>query len=228
MKLSVVRMLAGLALLTFAALLGGCIVCDEFSTITIHPDGSADLVKTQSNVHSSESGDKADEELRRYVDEFNTQKDADHARIVEAGGEIKESRWIRSAAPQANVIVGKLPTAAALEKAFTFKGDDGAAFVTAKFTQTGTRRKFTLQVKMPLEQVADATIEKTIAELRASQASGFSEMRFAVAGGKIVDARGFTVAGDKQSALLETRTILESLKTQRQVEAFLEWELAAK
>ena len=72
----------------------------------------------------------------------------------------------------------------------------------------------------------NSTTEKTVEELRASQANGLAETRFAVAGGKIVDARGFAVAADKQSALLEPKAILELLKNRRQIEAFIEWELA--
>ena len=138
----------------------------------------------------------------------------------------RESRWIRSEPPYANVIVGKLPSAAALEKAFTFQGDDGKLVVAARFTQKGTRRKFSMQVTLPSEQVVNSTTEKTVEELRASQANGLAETRFAVAGGKIVDARGFAVAADKQSALLEPKAILELLKNRRQIEAFIEWELA--
>lgn len=222
------RMLAALGLLCAAALFRGCIVGDELNTITIHPDGSADLVKVHSNIHSSETGDKADEELRRYAQEFDAKKDADHLTIMAAGGQVKESRWIRSEPPYANLIVGKLPSAAALEKAFTFKADDGKTVVEAHFTQTGTRRKLSMQVTLPAEQVANATTEKTIEGLRASQTNGLSEMRFAMVGGKIMDARGFTVASDKQSALLEPKAILELLKSQREVEAFIEWEVADK
>ncbi len=219
-------MLVAVVLLCFAAFLRGCIVGDELRTITIHPDGSAELVKVQSNIHSSETGAKADEELRRYAQEFDAKKSVDHVRISEAGGEVDESRWVRKEPPYANVIVGRLPSAAVLEKAFTFKGDDGKTLVAARFTQEGTRRKFSLQVTLPSEQDLNSTTEKSIEELRASQANGLSETRFAVVGGKIVDARGFAVAADKQSALLEPKAILELLKNRRQIEAFIEWELA--
>jgi hypothetical protein len=220
------RVLATAVLLGVAALFRGCIVGDELSTVTIHPDGSADLIKVQTNVHSSEQGTKADEELRRYVQEFDAKKSVDHVRISDAGGRVDESRWVRKEPPYANVIVGKLPSAAVFEKAFTFKGDDGKTVVAARFTQKGTRRRFSLEVTLPLEQALNSSTEKTIEQLRASQANGLSETRFAVAGGKILDARGFTVAADKQSALLEPKAIIELLKNQRQVEVFLEWEVA--
>lgn len=222
------RVLAAAVFLGCAALFRGCIIGDELSTITIHPDGSADLVKLQSNVHSSEQGAKGDEELRRYAQEFDARKSADHLRISDAGGRVEESRWVRKEPPYANVVVGKLPSAAVLEKAFTFNDDDGKTVVAAHFTKKSTRRKFSLEVTLPLEQVLKSTAEKTIEELRASQANGLSETRFAIAGGKIVDARGFTVAADKQSALLEPKAIIELLKSQRHVEVFLEWEVAGQ
>ena len=87
---------AAVALLLFILLIGGCIVSDELTTITIHPDGSADLVKMESNVHSSETGTKAEEELRNYVEQFNAQQDVDQQQITQAGGLVLESRWIRA------------------------------------------------------------------------------------------------------------------------------------
>jgi hypothetical protein len=219
------RTLAVAAFLAISVTLGGCIVSDQLTTITIHPDGSADVLRVQSNVHSSESGDKAAEELRNYVDQFNGQKDTDQAGIKEAGGEVKESRWIRKEAPHANLVVARLPTAASLEKAFTIKGDNGETVVTARFTKDGMRRKLSLLVRLPLEQVANSPTEQSIKELRARQANGLSETRIAVTGGKITDARGFTVAEDKQSALLEPTAILDLLRTQRKAEAFIEWEV---
>jgi hypothetical protein len=48
-----------------------------------------------------------------------------------------------------------------------------------------------------------------------------------VAGGKIVASRGFTLADDKQSALLSLHDIQELLRDAKEpVELFLEWELA--
>jgi hypothetical protein len=49
-------------------LMAGCIVNDELTTITIQPDGSADIVKFRSNIRSSEKGRKGEAELQRYVE----------------------------------------------------------------------------------------------------------------------------------------------------------------
>ncbi len=50
------------ALLSTAAariiLIAGYIVSDELTTITIQPDGSADWVRFQSNIRSTEKGEK--------------------------------------------------------------------------------------------------------------------------------------------------------------------------
>jgi hypothetical protein len=43
--------------------------------------------------------------------------------------------------------------------------------------------------------------------------------------GTITASRGFTVASDKASALLDVREILQLLRNQSDVEIFLEWEV---
>jgi hypothetical protein len=225
MKALATRAPALAAILALAAMLGGCIVSDQLTTITIHPDGSAEFIKVLLNVHSSETGAKADEELQRYAAEFNAGKDPDLVRIADAGGRVLESRWIRSDPPCAAMIVAKLPSAAVLEKAFSFNESNGESVATARFTRDGARRKFSLLMALPRDQVESLAPEKSVQELRANQANGLSEMRFVVAGGKISSVRGFTVARDKQSALLEPKAILEMLRTQRPVEVFIEWEV---
>ncbi|MBI1903471.1 MAG: hypothetical protein HYS13_20400 [Planctomycetia bacterium] len=221
--------LTGAALVAIALTIGGCIAGDQLTTITIHPDGSAEFVKFQSNIRSTETGEKAAEELRGYVEEFAAQRDADSLHIRNSGGEIVESRWIRSEAPYANVLVARFPRAAALEAYFTYKGEQGESQVVTRFTQDGRRRKLSFTITVPKDGEVPVLAQTTIQELRASQANGMSEMRFVVAGGKIVASRGFTLADDKQSALLALHDIQELLKTARDtVELFLEWELAAE
>ena len=56
-------------------------------------------------------------------------------------------------------------------------------------------------------------------------ADGISETRVAVTSGSITTARGFTVARDKQSALLNTSAINEVLRTGGKAELYLEWEV---
>jgi len=58
-------------------------------------------------------------------------------------------------------------------------------------------------------------------------ADGISEYRIAVANGSITAARGFTVASDKQSALMNLSEILEVLKDQQgQAQFSIEWDVA--
>ena len=219
------QILAGAILLGSAVLIGGCIVSDQLSTITIHPDGSAEVVIARMNVHSTEAGIKQADELRRYQEEFNTQTGPDHRRIVDAGGQIDESRWIRGEAPFANVIVARLPTAEALQRYFTFKGEKGETLVTARFVSEGTQRKLSLLVTLPPEEQAETASQPASGDLRIGQANGLSETRIAVTGGKIVEARGFTIAGDKQSALLEPSAIEQLAREQREFEIYLAWEI---
>ncbi len=207
------------------ALLGGCIVSDQITTIIIRPDGSADLIMVQSNIHSSEEGEKGAQELKRFVEEFDAHQDAEEQRIKRAGGTVVEARWLRREEPFANVLVAKLPGASALEAFCTIKEENGGTTLQSRFTASGKRRKFSAAVSLPKDE-KPGEARSTIRALREAQASGLSETRFVVPGGLIVDSRGFTVAADKRSALLEPDQILEMLKEARgKVEIFLEWEL---
>lgn len=208
------------------ALLAGCIVSDQLTTITIHPDGSADWVKFQSNIHSTEKGAKAAQELKKLVDDFDARKDADSLRIVEAGGKILDGYWVRSTEPYANLMTARFPTATALEKFCTIKGERGEVLAQARFTQDGSRRKLSLVIPVPHEEKIEATATPTFKDLRDQQASAISETRVAVAGGKIIASRGFVVAADKRSCLLDTVQIDDLLRDRtEQLELFVEWEV---
>jgi hypothetical protein len=209
------------------AMLAGCIVSDQVTTITILPDGSADWVRFQSNIRSSEAGAKGAEELKRFVEEFDARRDPDQLRIKEVGGEVLESRWLRKAEPHATLVVARLPSARALEDYATFKDDKGEVVARARFTQAEKRRRFSIEIPVPKEEKAkEAAPEPSIEDARKEQANGISETRIAVAGGRIVDSRGFTVAADGRSALLEPRRIEALLREAgEKLEIFLEWEI---
>jgi hypothetical protein len=210
-------------------LMAGCIVSDQITTITVQPDGSGDWAKFQSNIRSTEKGSKGAEELRRFFEEFDTHKDSDYMGITESGGEVREARWLRNEEPYANVVTARFPNWTALERFCTIKDDKGIVIARPEFTQNGNRRKLSLMIPVPKDENPAAKPEPTIEKLRQDQANGISETRVVVTGGQIIASQGFTVAGDKRSALLEPAKIQELFQTdQEQVELFLEWELATK
>jgi hypothetical protein len=220
--------LVGATMVLFvSSILGGCIVSDQLTTLTIHPDGSADFVRFQSNIHSNEAGTKGEEELRRFVEEFEAGKDSDVVRIAESGGIIVESRWVSRDVPFSTLVVARMPTAAVLEKFCTFSGERGETLVAGRFTEDDRRRKLSLLISPSKVQEPSAP-EIAASNSRQALANGFSEMRIAVTKGKIMDARGFTVASDKQSALLAPEEIDRLVRASRgQVELYLEWEVFA-
>jgi len=217
-------------LLTAAALLwlvAGCIVSDELTTLTVQPDGSADWVRFQSNIRSTEKGEKGAEELKRFVEEFEGRRDPECVRIRESGGEILEARWVRRQEPYATVVTARLPSATALEHFCTLKDEKGEAVVQARFAQHGQRRRLTLAIRAPKDDQPAAPSKPTELERRQEQANGFSETRLITSGGQIIASRGFTVAADKRSALLDTSAVQDLLQAGGgQAEIFLEWELA--
>jgi hypothetical protein len=212
--------------LLLASALAGCIVSDQLTTFTIRPDGSAEWVRFQSNIRSSEPGAKGDEELKRFIADFDARRDPDVQRVLQAGGEIVEARWLPAEGRRASVIVAGFPGAVALEEFCTVRGEKGEVVARPRFTQDGKRRRFSIAFPVPKDVKRGETSERTLEGFRAEQASGISETRIIVAGGRIVGSQGFTIAADKGSALVEPARIEELLRTGCEtIELFLEWEL---
>lgn len=222
------KMTSGLLAVIVVAFVG-CIVSDELTTLTVRPDGSADLVKFQSNIHSTESGAKGTEELKKFVEEFDARRNPDHVRIMESGGEILETRWVQRDEPYANVLKARFPTAASLENYGTLKDDKGDVVAQARFTQDGNRRRLSLIVPIPRDQKLETKPTPSFQEFRSQQANALSETRIVVAGGRITASQGFVVAADKRSCLLDAAQVEELLRgPPAQVELFVAWELDAK
>jgi hypothetical protein len=215
------------ALLTLL-LAGGCIVGDELTTLTIHPDGSADLVLYRSNLRSTEQGDKARAELGEYQSKFDARTADDFTKIREAGGKVLEALWIRSQAPFTNVIHAQLPNAASLEKYGTSDQTDDSSRIAMRFQRDGARRRLVVEIVIPADKLDSFAVPPADLEQQAqANANGISETRIAVTQGRITAARGFTIAEDKQSALLNVRKAMEMLRqSQGRADLFVEWEVA--
>jgi hypothetical protein len=208
------------------ALVAGCIVSDNVTTITVHPDGSADFVAFSSNIRSTEAGSKADEELRRYAEDFDARRNDEFVRINEAGGKVLDTWWVRRDAPYSNIVSARLPNAVSLEKLMTIDGDPGELRVATRYSQEGRKRKLSMLVQPPKDlNIAEIT-SSSVKESRRRQANGLSELRVVVLGGEITGSRGWTVSDDKRSALLALDEIADLLRANStQIEPFIEWEL---
>jgi hypothetical protein len=215
-----------LAIAATMALLPGCIISDEVTTVTIRPDGSADLVKFNSNIRSTEQGSKGDEELRQYAEQFDARKNQDFKGIEQAGGKVHDTWWVRREAPYSNIISAWFPSAAALEKWGTIEGEEGQLRLTTHFAQDGGKRKLSMVFLPPKDLRVDDITAPSLKEARQKQANGISEIRLVVLGGQITASRGWAVASDKRSALLALDEIAELLRTSPdRIEALLEWEV---
>ncbi len=64
----IATMLSTAAVVIVLVVIAGCIVSDELTTLTIQPDGSADWIKFQSNIRSTEQGAKGAQELAKFAD----------------------------------------------------------------------------------------------------------------------------------------------------------------
>lgn len=202
---------------------GGCVVGDELTTVTMNPDGSADLVLFRSNLHSTEKGDKGEKELAEYKMKFDTQEDGDFPRIRDAGGQVMLASWVRAQAPFSNVVHIHFPDTEALEKFWTVKDEEKRPLITTQFQKDGTRHRLTFRISVPEENEQAPAVSTDVQQLRQALANGISETRFAVTEGAITTARGFTVAGDRQSALFNAKEMSDLIRKGKG-EFWLEWE----
>lgn len=208
-------------------LLAGCIVGDELTTMTVHPDGSAELVILRSNLHSTQQGEKAADEVAAYKARFDARTGDEFARIQNSDGSVVATTWIRQQAPLSNVVQARLPSAAALEKYWTIRSDDGRSQITPEFRADGVQRRLTFRVTLPQDAIASLSTSPADARrCQQLQANGVSVTRFAVTNGAITGARGFTVADDKQSAVLSMQEIAEALRIgDGTAELYLQWDI---
>ena len=211
--------------LVLALFAGGCVVGDELTTFTLNPDGSADLVVFRSNLHSTEKGEKGEKEFADYKANFDAQTDGDFSRIRDAGGQVMLTSWVRTRAPLSNIVHAHFPDTAAFEKYWTVKDEENRPLITTQFRKDGARHRLTFRITVPEdnEQAPAASVDAN--QLRQALANGISETRFAVTEGAITSARGFTVASDRQSALLNASEISDLIRSGKgEAEVWLEWE----
>ena len=204
-------------------ILSGCIVRDELTTLTISPDGSADLVILRSNIRSTKSGDAADQELENYRRRFEEQGEQQFTRIEDAGGEIVEAAWIRRHPPFSNFIHAHLPDSSSLERYGSSGGGEDQWSVATRFQVDGSQRRLEIAITPPPGANPSSQSSSGRDAVRQGLADGISETRIATVDGTIAAAHGLTWADYKQSALLPTHKIIEILDEKEQAELFLEW-----
>lgn len=216
-----------LAALITLLVLAGCIVGDELTTLTVNPDGSAEYVIFRSNLHSTEVGAKAEKEVADYKATFDARGNDEFARIEAAGGSIVATRWLRDAAPLSNLVHARFPDVSALQKFWTVQSDDGRSQIATEFTSEGLKRRLTVRVLVPPEEIQPAASPPpAVLPVQQMLANGVSVTRFAVAGGTITSAHGFTVAADHQSAVVNNDEIADALREGHgTAELYLEWEV---
>ncbi|HUT88302.1 MAG TPA: hypothetical protein VMY37_02290 [Thermoguttaceae bacterium] len=208
-------------------LFAGCIVVDQLTTLTIHPDGSADLVIFGSNLHSTQTGEEGERELAEYRARFDSQSQDEMVRIREAGGKILQTSWIRQHAPLSNSVYVQLPDASVLEKFGTSKNDDGSLQITTQLQSEDVHRRLDIRITARPDTFDPSPLSfPDVRKLRQMFADGISETRVAVTSGSITKALGFTVASDGQSALLDLSETAKILQTSGgKAELYLEWEV---
>jgi hypothetical protein len=208
-------------------LIAGCIVHDELNTVTLHRDGSVQMVTFRSNLRSTQPGDEGKRELAEYRAAFDSRTQDEMLRVRESGGTIEQATWLREQVPLSHVVIVRFPTPASFEKFHSSVNDDGSAKFETHLQSDGTKRRLEISVTVREDALGpNGEPGESPGTLRQELANGISETRFAVEGGTITSAVGFTIAHDRQSALLDVHEIARLLHAQRgKATLFLEWTL---
>jgi hypothetical protein len=97
--------------------------------------------------------------------------------------------------------------------------------IATRFSEDGATRRLTIRITTRSDEESTES-GPNVEQLRQSQADAIAETRIAVVDGSITDSRGFVVANDKQSALLDRAEIDNMLHAETgETEVFLEWEI---
>ncbi len=215
-----------LLIVPLVAGMAGCIVHDQFTTLTINPDGSGDLLILRSNIRSTEKGSRAESEITEYRASFDAQTQDDFKRIRESGARLETAMWLRKQVPMAHMVRVSIPDATALENFATVRDARGTIIVTPQFTISDTDRRLAFHLTVRPDQIPTTSSNADrLTEFKHSRASGISDFRIAMSTGKIRDARGFNIASDRQSALLDADGISSLLRAGNgNIEIFVQWE----
>lgn len=210
------------------AVITGCIVSDQLTTLTINPDGSGDVILFVSNIRSTQEGEKGTAEISDYHAAFDARTQDDLRHLSESGARIERASWLREQPPLAHIVHATFPDAASLEKFATVKDGEGNEMVKTRFSVSNTSRRLSFKVTIKPDQIPpDPNSANDLKKQKLVRASGISETRLAFRNGKITDATGFLISEDKQSALLDLDEIFSLLRAGKgNAELFLEWEVA--
>jgi hypothetical protein len=201
-------------------LLPGCIVSDQITTLIIQPDGSAEVIVVRSNIHFRGNDEKREEEQEEYRRKFNDGEQFWFDRIQTSGGTIEETRWIKQTPPMANYLRGSLPNQEAVEKLLTL---DNNWKIQSNITTDGSTRTLKVTVIPPPDKKLSAPPADP-EKIRKKLANSISHTRIAIQNGKIIEAEGFMVADDGQSALVDEGAFPDRLwKENAGVELLLSW-----
>ncbi|MCA9063720.1 MAG: hypothetical protein KDA96_11695, partial [Planctomycetaceae bacterium] len=160
-------------LLMSALILAGCIVGDRVTTFTINPDGSAELMIWQSNLHSTQTGEAAVRELADFRTSFAAQTSDEFEKVRNAGGTIVSATLLREQAPFSCVIRARLDDVSAIGRYFAADDTQDGVQIKSAFVADGNRRTLTIQVVVPDQLRKGFTAQDlTLQERRQAVADG--------------------------------------------------------
>ncbi len=214
-------------LLSAMMLNSGCIVHDQNTTLVINEDGSADMTILRSNIRSTASGDRANEQIADFRAALNERTHDDFKRLRGAGATVEMSMWLREQVPMAHVLRASIPNRSSLEKMATLRDSEGAVVVDPDFSVNGTRRRLGFRISIDPESISKPAAGGSGLEAFMEQrATAMSDIRICVSEGEISAASGFRIADDGRSALFDEDKIKSLIQCgDGEAEIFIEWDV---
>jgi|WetSurSiteA1Bulk_404760.scaffolds.fasta_scaffold04589_4 hypothetical protein len=197
-----------------AFLTSGCITKDEITSVVIDPDGAVTFSIYRLNITSDQKGEDGKREFADYIRGLEEKKDTDFANLVKVNAKDVNVTILRKAAPASVLITARIPSLKDL--AAGLSDDDFQCTAISTERTRGIRCEYIIQPSKG----------KGLPEPAKPRANSFSEIRVALAEGTIVKAKGFSVAQDNRSALVDMET-LEKMDNWEvpSVPILLEWQI---
>jgi hypothetical protein len=201
-------------ILLSAVMCTGCVQTDNMTTFYLTDGGSMDVVMLLDNVRSSKKGTEAKEELDKWLADFKADKIDEIQALKRAGVQGFKSKLL-STRPVVAWMSGHLPSVKALDKYFEMdKKGKGSGF---RYERAHDQRILTIRVVNKSTPEKDPVIQR---------APTFPILKFVIPAGRVIQATGFRVMGDRKTCIVDLDEVMRLDKTQKIYELRIIWSVA--
>jgi hypothetical protein len=205
-------------LCTLAFLTSACVTGDEITSYVIEADGTIAFSIYRQDLASDQTGEEAKRELAQYIRSLEDRSDSLFTDLAKGHAQEVEVAILRSAFPASVLITGRIPSLHDFA-AYLSNEDDDSSFVCTPFSQDRTHGLlFKVIRKYPAARTQSVNDH--------SPTGSLDEIRLALTEGQFTKAKGFLLAHDKRSALLDWKALDGQLASSvPSITLSLEWQI---